>query len=192
MLVMREDSSSPITLNRSKMRIVKQFGVVLLIALTIGIGSSKVSAQARASAKSSDISIGLLSLVIPPDFVLLQYEWRTSPVNSVALRAGFIPGYVGFNGFVFGGAYRFFIADSRALTGLSVAPGADVFIISSSGLGRSYYSFSFGGDIAYKWIFDAFSVEPIVTVRIGLGSSEGLSTLSGFRPGVDVLLGYAF
>lgn len=182
---------SLITVNM-KMRILKNFCVVLLIALTIGSASSKASAQARPSAKTSDLSIGLLSLVIPPDFVLLQYEWRNGPVNSIALRAGFIPAYLGFSGFLVGGAYRFFIADSRALTGLSVAPAADIFFTSNSGLGRNYTSFDFGGDIAYKWIFDQFSVEPIVEVRIGLGGSEGISTLSGFRPGIDVLLGYAF
>ncbi len=165
---------------------------VLLIAATVGAFSSNALAQARPSAKSSDLSIGLLSLVIPPDFVLLQYEFRNGPVNSIALRAGFIPGYVGYTGLLIGGAYRFFIADSRALTGLSVAPAADIFFVSNSILNRSSASFDLGGDLAYKWIFDAFSVEPIVSVRIGIGGSEGLAAFSGFRPGVDVLLGYAF
>ncbi len=175
-----------------KMGIVKSFCIALLIACTIGAGNSRLSAQARPSPKSNVISVGLLSLVQVPGMVLFQYEWRSGPVNSIALRAAFQTGYLGYSGFLLGGAYRFFIADSRALTGLSVAPAIDILIYGNSAIGRNYTSFDIGGDLAYKWIFDAFSVEPIVFLRLGIAGGEGLSAYSGVRPGIDVMLGYAF
>jgi len=175
------------------MKILARFCVVFVLYcfVTAGITSASYS-QARPSAKSSDLAIGLLQLVQAPNTVMLQYEWRVAPVNSVALRAGFSTGYFGYTGFTVGGAYRFFVADSRALTGLSVAPAAEIFFLSNSALARSYTSFDIGGDAAYKWIFDAFSVEPAVFVRIGIAGGEGLSAYSGVRAGLEVFLGYAF
>ena len=174
------------------MRILRKTCVVLLVLVAVGSMTERSFSQARPSAKSNVISIGLLRLIQVPQFVYFQYEWRTSATNSVALRAGYQLAYSDFTGFAVGGAYRFFIADSRALTGLSVAPAADIYFLSSSLLSRTYTSFSVGGDVAYKWIFDQFSVEPIVALRLGISGAQGLSAYSGVAAGIDVLLGYAF
>ena len=171
---------------------MKSFISILLCALCLSLSASKSLAQARPSPYTNDIAAGLLEFFQGAGFFYVQYEWKSAQVNSWVIRA-FLPKQAsGYSGFGVGGAYKFFIADSRALTGLSVAPAAEIFFLSNSGLGRSATPISIGGDIAYKWIFGQFSVEPIASIRIWILSGTGPTAYSGFQPGIDVLLGVAF
>jgi hypothetical protein len=174
-----------------KIGFAKYLTIVLLGVGALGLSTSKVSAQARPSSKGSVISLNLLALALqgPLD---VQYEWRTAPTNSWALRGYFWPSRDQFSAFGLGGAYRFYIADSRALTGLSVAPAADIYFFSSSVLDKTATVFELGGDLAYKWIFDSFAVEPLFGIRIGFGGSETATYATGFVPFLAVNLGYAW
>jgi hypothetical protein len=171
---------------------------LLKILCIIGIGilsltsASESYAQARASAKTNVLSIDALGLVQNQGLVV-AYEWKSATTNSWMLRARFAPKYQNFQSFGFGAAYRFYIADSRALTGLSVAPAAEIIFVSAPVLGYSDQFLLVGGDAAYKWIFDQFSVEPQLGLRIGVEIGKtGPSYWSGFQPLFGVGLGYAW
>jgi hypothetical protein len=163
----------------------------LLCLATVGMFTSHASAQARPSSKSNVLSIDVLELALRGPLAL-QYEWKSTPVNSWAVRGYFWPARDGFSAFGVGGAYRFYIADSRALTGLSVAPAADIFFFSNSFSDRTATIFDIGGDLAYKWIFDQFSIEPMFGIRIGIGASETVSYATGFLPVLSANIGYAW
>jgi hypothetical protein len=174
-----------------KIGIVKFITAAMLLVGALGISTTNASAQARPSSKGSVLSLDVLELALQGP-LSIQYEWRTTSVNSWALRGYFWPARENFSAFGLGGAYRFFVADSRALTGLSVAPAADIFFFSNSFSDRSATVFDIGGDLAYKWIFDAFSVEPMFGIRIGIGGSQTVSYATGFLPVLSVNLGYAW
>jgi hypothetical protein len=174
-----------------KIGIAKFISTLLLCVVVLGISRSTASAQARPSSKGSVISLDVLELALRGPLAI-QYEWKTTPVNSWALRGYFWPARDYYSAFGVGAAYRFYVADSRALTGLSVAPAGDVYFFSSSELDKSATIFLVGGDLAYKWIFDAFAVEPMFGIRIGFGGSESVSYATGFLPVLSVNLGYAW
>ncbi|MEO6940637.1 MAG: hypothetical protein ABI444_10935 [Candidatus Kapaibacterium sp.] len=174
-----------------KTRIANILSVALVSAICLGGLSQASFGQARPSSKTSDISIGPLSLLVQ-GVISVQYEWKASQTSSWALRGEFVPTSGNFHAFGVGAAYRFYVADSRAITGLSVAPALDLFFFGSSSLQQNYTILSIGGDIAYKWIFDQFSVEPLVGVRIGVTGGQSVSAFSGFYPLFDCFLGYAF
>jgi hypothetical protein len=164
--------------------------VALLAMLTLSISANDASAQARPSSKGSILSIepfGLLGIGAYK-YIQLQYEWRLTQDNSIALRAALLPAYAGVSGFGVGGSYRFYVADGRALTGLNVSPGIDLVLLSAGN--ASYQTIGIGGDLAYKWIFDSFGVEPYFRLRQNFAGSEGY--YAGLDYGVGVYLGYAW
>jgi hypothetical protein len=174
-----------------KIGIAKFIAAALICVGALGISSTSASAQARPSSKGSVISLDVLGLAYGHPLTI-QYEWRTGPTNSWALRGYFWPTRDNFSAFGVGGAYRIYVADSRALTGLSIAPAADVFFFSNSYADRTAMVIDIGGDLAYKWIFDQFSVEPMFGLRIGIGGSETASFATGFQPVLSANLGYAW
>jgi hypothetical protein len=62
---------------------------------------------------------------------------------------------------------------------------------SSSELNKSSFVFGIGGEIAYKWIFDQFAVEPGFGVTIGFGG-DNVAYYTKTRPYALVNVGYAF
>ncbi len=178
----------------------KALSLVAVFGLFVQLAPKSAHAQARPSSKQNVISIDLLGLAVRQP-LNIQYEFKTSPVNSWALRAHYWPGRVSvdnWSSFGIGAAYRIFIADSRALTGLSVAPAADLYFFSSTANGDAVGGHTstiawIGGDIAYKWIFDQFAVEPMLGLRIGYTPSvnaPGYAT--GFVSILAVNVGYAW
>jgi hypothetical protein len=154
----------------------RAFGLLLLIAVFGNLSPQRALAQARPSSKANVISIDPLGLAVREP-LNIQFEIKAGPVYSWAFRAHYWPGRVGggaltgnWTAFGLGAVYRIFIADSRALTGLSVAPAADLLLFSQTiqgGQGATATVAWIGGDIAYKWIFDQFSIEPLLGLRIG-------------------------
>jgi hypothetical protein len=146
--------------------------------------SNSARSQARPSPKTQVISVDPVGLILAAPLIV-QYEYKTGPVNSWAFRGLWWPyginnGY-DWSAFGVGGAYRFYVADSRALTGLNIAPVAEVFFFHGSNLAingqaRTGIAVWIGGDVGYKWIFDDFSVEPMLGLRIGMGPSQSGST----------------
>ncbi len=173
------------------------FFVVLAVA-SFGF-VSHARAQARPSPHTQVVSVDPLGMALNGP-LMFQYEWKTGPVYSWAVRAFYWPSRAASSGsvsdqwsaFGLGGAYRIYIADSRALTGLSVAPVANVFFFHGSELGRSGISVWVGGDIAYKWIFDEFSIEPIIELAIGFGPQGAQSSgpaVPAYTTGTQAVIG---
>ncbi len=172
---------------------------VLLVLLAVSFSASRSYAQARPSPATQVVSVDFVPLAIgyPISF---QYEYKADPVSSWLFRLNFWPSpEANWTGYGFGAAYRFYIADSRALTGLSVAPVGELFLFSQSssaiagGSGaRSAIAVAIGGDLAYKWIFDQFAVEPIVGLRYGFGGSQTPPNAATIYPLIGCSLGYAW
>jgi hypothetical protein len=174
---------------------IKCLVVIALIALSFS--ATKTYAQARPSPATQVISVDFIPLVLTFP-VTVQYEYKVDPVTSWAFRLHFWPGITdNYTGFGFGAAYRLYIADSRALTGLAVAPVADLFFFRQSqqigGTGtRSAVGVDLGGDLTYKWIFDEFAVEPIFGLRFGIGGSNAPPVFTTIQPLIGCSLGYAW
>jgi hypothetical protein len=157
-----------------------RFALYFVIVGAVCMTGNLARSQARPSSKTQVFSIDPVGLILS-DPLVLQYETKTGPVNSWAFRLLFWPyGIEGqdWTGYGVGAAYRFYVADSRALTGLSIAPAAELFFFrgaNTSGIGaaKTGIAVEIGGDVGYKWIFDDFSVEPLLGLRIGLGPSSG-------------------
>ncbi len=171
-----------------------RFVLASAIVLSLAFGAEHSFAQARPSSKTQVISIDPLGLAY--NFPLtFQYEYKIGPVYSWVIRAHYWPAPstgIDWSGFGVGGAYRIYIADSRAITGLSVEPAADLLFFRSSNLGKSSIVAWIGGDLAYKWIFDQFSIEPMFGLRIGFGGNEARSNATGAAPILALGLGYAW
>lgn len=164
------------------------------IALSV-VFAPNTYGQARTSTKTQVISVDALGLFQSGNILTVQYEWKTAPTNSIHIRGRFSSSSAvgGYTGFGIGGGYRFYIADSRALTGLSVAPVVEAWFINHE-VYESSSALGIGGEVAYKWIFDQFSVEPGVGIGIGfaIGDANNFNYYTKTRPYVQVHLGYAF
>lgn len=153
--------------------------------------------QARPSPATQVVSVDILPLAYSYPLTF-QYEYKADPVTSWMFRLHYWPSPSPdgtWSGFGLGAAYRFFIADSRALTGLSVAPAADLFFFHQTLFGssqRTAICFDIGGDLAYKWIFDQFAVEPLLGIRIGFGPNLAPSRAIGTEPLIGLSGGYAW
>ncbi len=170
------------------------FALSLLLAGGLLVPVHRARAQDRPSPALYDVAIDPLDLLAQQGPLNLQYEWETSPVNSWVVRAHYWS-VTPWGGFGAGAAYRFYIADSRALNGLSVAPAADIFFLNDGNLGHAATDVWLGGDLGYKWIFNQFSVEPLIGLRIGFAAGSPASNLGASTGGVaqiSVYLGYAW
>jgi hypothetical protein len=173
-------------------RIVTSVAAFVLLALTFGLSPSSVLAQARPSSKTNVLSLKVLGAIrnYPTE---INYEWKADSKSSWLARLEYWNLSDLYTGFGLGAQYRFYIADSRALTGLSIGPEAEIFFLSPSNSAyKSYTIVAIGGDIAYKWIFTDFAVEPFLGVRFGIGGSEGVKGTTGPDWRLGLNLGYAW
>lgn len=119
------------------------------------------------------------------------YEQALNAENSFTVGANYW-GYAGWTAFGISGSYRWYLfQDSeKMLKGLSFGP---LVSFGMWGYENDTYanstSLSVGGEIAYKWVFDGFVVEPNAQISFNVLSIDGLS----YRPfGIGVSLGYAW
>jgi|GEM_PF-2551493 len=173
------------------------FALSVILFGTLLCRTARVHAQARPSPHTNVLSVDVLPLAY--DYPLtLQYEFKSDPVSSWVFRLHFWPSpdpSGDWSGYGIGAAYRIYIADSRALTGLSVAPAADVFFFHETLFGtsqRTAIGADIGGDLAYKWIFDQFAVEPLLGLRIGLEPNVAPGRGSGLEGLIGLFAGYAW
>jgi hypothetical protein len=164
--------------------------VTAIVGFILLVTSTTSFAQARASAKSQVISGDFVGLFLSGKEIHAQYEWKAGPVNSWFIRALFGQDPLKYNGLGIGGGYRFFIADSRALTGLGIAPVVVAYFWSHEFLPAETFV-SVGGEVSYKWIFDDFSVEPLLGAGIAFGGNN-ISYLTTMRGYLGIYLGYAW
>ena len=143
--------------------------------------------------KHNDLSIDFINLFVQR-YVSLQYEFSLSDESSLALRLYFAPKSLYTNDFAapgIGAAYRFYVGGDRAVSGFNLGPAVDAFFFSNSSTNRSTTVFSIGGDVAYKLLAGHFSVEPQLSLRIGVvGDYVTNYTKTYFYP--SVYLGYAW
>jgi len=165
------------------------FVVLVVAALTLFFNVSDSYGQARPTSKNQAFGIDFAGYFQAGKEIHAQYEWKASPVNSWFARAlfGSVSGYKGLG---VGGGYKFFIADSRALAGLAVAPAVLAYFWSHEYLDSEIF-FSLGGEVSYKHIMDDFFVEPLVGFGIGFGG-DYISYLTKVRVYLNILIGYAW
>ncbi|MFI5264386.1 MAG: hypothetical protein ACHQM6_07720 [Candidatus Kapaibacterium sp.] len=154
----------------------------------------------RASSKNNDIAVDFIDYLVNNTFSG-QYEFKSTSTSSFFVRAEYVTKNTGdasgiTSAFGVGVGWRFYILDSRALSGFSIAPAVDLFFFKNSTLSRNNIVFSLGADAAYKFFFDQFTVEPTLGIRNGFVPSNapppGENTFSGIYPVVAIYLGYAW
>jgi hypothetical protein len=154
----------------------------------------------RASSRNNDIAIDFVDFLVNNTFAG-QLELKLNPTSSLLLRAQYVLKSTttsSTNGkttaFGLGAAYRFYILDSRALAGFSIAPAADLFFFKN--LIRNNVLVSIGADAGYKVFFDQFTIEPTLGLRFGITPGgqlpEGESSFTGIYPVVNIYLGWAW
>lgn len=100
----------------------------------------------------------------------INYEQRVGGTNSFVLRAEFYPERYDWSAFGIGGAYRWYFGPyngARALSGLSAGPFIDAVFWSWRGehhYGGGTNSIVIGGEIAFKWIWTNFMLEPSLSL----------------------------
>jgi hypothetical protein len=185
------------TLLHMKSRVFLFAAAVLMAVMTLGT-SSNVFAQARPYNADDAITIDALGLLdvhlgnktLKAQNFWLQYEHKLEQESSIAGRFVFFNDIGDATLIGFGGTYRFYIANSRALTGMSVGPGLDALFLSVGD--QSYTAFGVGGDFSYKWIFGGFVAEPSFMLRQFFAGSEGVSSSVGLYWRIRANLGYAW
>jgi len=165
--------------------------VVLCFVLA---ANTNTYAQARASAKTQVISLDPVGLFLPGHEVRAQYEWKASPISSWFVRGIYGSVSVGGldnSGLKIAGGHKFYILDSRALTGWSVAPVVGAYFWTTQNASSEQF-ISLGAEGSYKaLISEAFSVEPFVGVAIGFLGDQ-ISYLTTARVYGGIFLGYAW
>ena len=153
--------------------------------------------QARPSPATQVASVDFLPLAYSYPLTF-QYEYKADPVTSWMFRLHYWP------------------SPSRTVRGRALAselpidsllPIAarsrayplpqrqDLFFFHQTLFGssqRTAICFDIGGDIAYKWIFDQFAVEPLLGLRIGFGPNLSPSRAIGTEPLIGLSGGYAW
>jgi hypothetical protein len=173
--------------------------VLLFLISSVLIFAPRSGYSQRASGNNNDIALDFVDFLVNNTFAI-QYEFKSTSTTSFLIRGEYVTKGEGSAGttsaFGVGGAWRFYILDSRALSGFSIAPAIDLFFFKNTLLSRNNVVFSLGADGAYKFFFGNFTVEPTVGLREGIvpGSNQppGENTFTGIYPVVSLYLGWAW
>ncbi len=149
----------------------------------------------RTAAQNYKNSISADPISLAWGFLNLTYENRIGATNSFTVFGSYWS-YSNWTAFGIGGSYRWYfeIGDAkRPLQGLSAGPlvsfGFWDYATSSVHSYSGGTSAAIGGELAYKWVFGGFVVEPILRLAFNLASISGLD----YRAyGLGVNLGYAW
>jgi hypothetical protein len=159
-----------------KTRFISLFLSVFVIFLLL----PKSGFSQRASAKNNDIAGDFVGYLMPENTFTVQYEWKGTTTQSWVVRGELLFPGTNTSAFGVGGQMRFYILDSRALAGFSVGPAVDVLFFKNNDLGKNIIAFSIGGDIAHKWFFDSFTVEPSFGARFGITGKEVWTSINKY------------
>ncbi len=175
--------------------------VLLTVLMITGIFLPlKNSYAQRATSKNNDIAVDFVDFLINNTFTA-QYEFKSTSTSSFLIKAEYVTKNTGtatgtLSAFGVGGAWRFYILDSRALEGFSIAGALDLFFFKNTTLSRNNVAFAPGADGAYKFFFDQFTVEPTLGVRVGIipdnNPPPGENTFSGIYPVASIYFGWAW
>ncbi|MBI5325257.1 MAG: hypothetical protein HZB41_08310 [Ignavibacteriae bacterium] len=162
--------------------------IIAVIALAIPTKSTYAQYNNAISANPIGLAFGLFNAT---------YETRVSANNSFTV-SGYYWKLLDWTAFGFGGSYRWYLKlltdNKKPLEGLSAGPAIALGFWKWDGpYGSLVYdggtSIAIGGEVAYKWVFDGFVVEPIINIMFNVASLSGL-TYQPFGAGVN--LGYAW
>jgi len=175
-------------------KILKSTFAILCLTIVLSLTSQEAMAQTRpaAGSYSNAITVDPLSLLILR-VLNVQYEFKTAPQQSGAVRALIVPSYSDYNAFGVGGTYRFYLGNSRAIQRFSLGPALDLYFFRNSVLDRTATIASIAAEANYKWIFDDFVLEPNASLRFYIAGDQGVgSAFSGVGIGLGVNIGYAW
>jgi hypothetical protein len=158
---------------------IRLCSIVILLAVSGLFFAPERGYAQRASAYNNNISVDVIDQLIN-NTISVQYEFKSTSTTSIAVRGEYVTAVLGSSAFGVGGEWRFYIADSRALSGLNVGPAADLYFFKNNGLGKKNVVFSVGGDAAYKFFFDQFTVEPFLGARLGFTGSDVIPGVTNF------------
>ncbi|HET9135791.1 MAG TPA: hypothetical protein VFO76_04075, partial [Candidatus Kapabacteria bacterium] len=169
---------------------MKLLGKALSIATLIVLMSVSMVSKSAAQYENA-ITINPLPLIFPLHELSAQYEFSTSRSNSLAIRGNFVSSIADFNAVGFGGTYRFFLTDEKAIGGFAVGPALDLFFFSNSTTNRSVTVYAFGADASYQFFFSHFALQPQLDLRFG-GGGDGVTAYIGTNIYLSLYLGYAW
>lgn len=128
--------------------------------------------------------------------VNVRYEHLFSKNNSGTAELYFDTGDDHYSGFLIGVSYRWYLREvfpikTTALEGFAVGPFARMaFYTIKHGAKDTDGSLEIGGEVAYKWVFGGFAVEPII--RLGVPVVRPGYITAGFHAWPGVSIGYAW
>ena len=167
----------------------KIIAIAFLVVLTLSALPNRTQAQAYSKSIGADplgLAFGLFNAT---------FESKISSTNSFTLFGSYWT-YVDWSAYGFGGSYRWYFDlndGKRPITGLSAGPFASVGFWTWGGPSYIDYSggtsFAIGGEVAYKWVFGGFVVEPILRLALPVSKVNGLNYTSF---GLGCTLGYAW
>ena len=175
--------------------------LLMIVSLSFIITNSESKA---AGSYHNAISIDPLDFLFYSQ-LLATYEYQLSASNSITgilgyYRYTFDNNYsikdLSYSELSIGASYRWYLKGlindkKKPIEGISVGPYA---IATFASFSNSAYAggayFSIGGEVAYKWIFDSWVVEPIIRLNIPLNKITGFTQYRSFFTGVNI--GYAW
>lgn len=171
---------------------------LLIVTLSFAISNSESQA---ASGYHNAVSIDFVDYLIFKQ-LFATYEYQLSASNSITGILGYYNYDYGlyndlkYSEITVGASYRWYLKGliddkKKPIEGLSVAPYA---LVSFGSFSNPYFTsgtyFSIGGEIAYKWVFDSWVVEPIFRLNMPINKIKGFSQYRSLFLGVN--LGYAW
>jgi hypothetical protein len=178
--------------------------LTLFLAFTLSIAMVPSESQAAGNYHNA-ISIDPLSFLIGGS-LFATYEYQLSATNSLTVMGGYYGHNYGGYGYDWsyteisiGASYRWYLKlfddKKKPIEGLSAGPFALVTIASSSSSWSGFSEvsgtyFTIGAEVAYKWNFDNWFVEPIIRIGFPVSKISGFSDYRTGGGGVNV--GYAW
>ena len=159
----------------------------LIVLLTFSFSSDIYAQKSQASRYEYSISGDPIDF-LNRDAFNATFEFQTAKINSITIFGTFyhLSSSAVSNAFALGGSYRWYpriIPDGkRCIEGFAVGPFING-IFHKNGV-----VFGVGPEFAYKWIFDAFVVEP--TFRIYIFAGQERTAFHSWGLGLN--LGYAW
>lgn len=167
----------------------------ILVSMLVALFVLTFAANTASARYSHNISGDLLNY-LEVDRFDVTYEHQLSAMNSFTIIGSWYDYSSYFDIFGLGASYRWypklFEDGKKSLEGFSVGPMITMVYWKYSYLSRddTYITFNIGGEAAYKWVFNGFSVEPKITLLIQINKPDNFSTWKGVSLGCN--LGYAW
>jgi hypothetical protein len=124
------------------------------------------------------------------------YEQKVQPKNTFVV-AGYYWNYSNWSAYGIGGSYRWYLKPfedkKRCIEGFSIGPTIGLNFWSYNGVYQNDWggtSFSIGAQVAYKWVWDGFYLEPTFEFSIPISNPRGDFNYHSY--GLGATIGYAW